>query len=120
MTDGSGLSRSNAVSAAFITSMLHYMKSGSRHTEYFFNSLPEAGISGTLQYYFRDPVFRNRLRAKSGTSTRIRNYAGVLTTREGTELAFAVLVNNFDCSSSEVTERVESLLKKIVSPPGGN
>ncbi len=114
MTDGSGLSRSNALSASFITSLLHYMKS-SRYPVHYFNSLAEAGETGTLQYYFKDPVFRDRLRAKSGTSTRIRNYAGLLTTREGTDVAFAVLVNNFDCSSSEVTESVERLLKNIIN-----
>ncbi|MDZ7737479.1 MAG: D-alanyl-D-alanine carboxypeptidase [Bacteroidales bacterium] len=120
MTDGSGLSRSNALSASFITSLLHYMKSSSRYPEHFFNSLSEAGKKGTLQYYFKDPVFRDRLKAKSGTSTRIRNYAGILTTREGTDVPFAVLVNNFDCSSSEVTERVERLLKNIINSPGSD
>ncbi len=120
MTDGSGLSRSNALSAAFITSLLHYMNSSSRYPEHFLNSLSEAGKKGTLQYYFKDPVFRDRLKAKSGTSTRIRNYAGILTTREGTDVAFAVLVNNFDCSSSQVTEGVERLLKNIINSPDSN
>ncbi len=120
MTDGSGMSRSNALSASFITSLLHYMKSSSRYPEHYFNSLAEAGQTGTLQYYFKDLVFRGRLKAKSGTSTRIRNYAGLLTTPEGTQVIFAVLINNFDCSSSEVTKRVEVLLKNIINSPESN
>ena len=114
MTDGSGLSRSNALSSEFVTSLLHYMKTKSRYSEVFISSLPEAGEEGTLEYYFRDPVFRANLRAKSGTSTRIRNYAGYFSTLSGRPVIFAVFTNNFNCTSSEVTERVEVLLKKII------
>ncbi|MEA1886352.1 MAG: D-alanyl-D-alanine carboxypeptidase/D-alanyl-D-alanine-endopeptidase [Bacteroidota bacterium] len=114
MTDGSGLSRSNAISSSFLTSLLYYMNSKSMHAKHFYNSLPEAGKTGTLEHYFKDPVFYNNLRAKSGTSTRIRNYAGYFKTSKGQDIAFAVLVNNFDCNSSEVTGRVESLLKKVI------
>lgn len=114
MTDGSGLSRSNAITSSFLTSLLLYMKNESRYTESFLSSLPEAGTNGTLEHYFKDPVFRDNLKAKSGTSTRIRNYAGYFKTISGKEIAFAVLVNNYDCSSSEVTLRVENLLKSII------
>jgi len=114
MVDGSGLSRANAVSSSFMTSLLQYMISTSMFSEQFYNSLPEAGRTGTLEYYFRDPVFTDNLRAKSGSSTRIRNYAGYFKTSAGKEIAFAVLVNNFDCTSSEVTGKVEKLLKSII------
>ncbi|MFO7853248.1 MAG: D-alanyl-D-alanine carboxypeptidase/D-alanyl-D-alanine endopeptidase [Bacteroidota bacterium] len=114
VVDGSGLSRSNAISSSFITSLLHNMRSKSRYADYFYNSLPEAGKNGTLEHYFKDPVFANNLRAKSGTSTRIRNYAGYFKTSGGQDIAFAVMINNFDCSSAEVTGRVELLLKKMI------
>ncbi|MBN1388713.1 MAG: D-alanyl-D-alanine carboxypeptidase/D-alanyl-D-alanine-endopeptidase [Bacteroidales bacterium] len=114
IVDGSGLSRSNAISASFITSLLHFMKSKSRYSDCFYESLPEAGKSGTLEDCFKDPVFYGNLRAKSGTSTRIRNYAGYFKTQNGKNLIFAVLVNNFDCSSSQVTHRVEKLLKSVI------
>ena len=114
INDGSGLSRADAISASFITSLLHFMKSESRYSDYFYESLPEAGKSGTLQDYFKDALFTGKLKAKSGTSTRIRNYAGYFETSEGKDMAFAVLVNNFDCTSSEVTKRVERLLKSVI------
>ncbi|MCF8223368.1 MAG: D-alanyl-D-alanine carboxypeptidase/D-alanyl-D-alanine-endopeptidase [Bacteroidales bacterium] len=115
MTDGSGMSRSNSISSSFITGLLVYMKNDSKYPGIFYNSLAEASVSGTLKYYFKDPVFSGRLRAKSGTSTRVRNYAGYLNTRSGNEIAFSVLTNNFDCSSSEVTDKVEILLKKAAN-----
>lgn len=110
MDDGSGLSRYNALSSGFITDLLCYMNSKSSYSHEFWLSLPAAGVDGTLKYYFRDPLFSGRLRAKSGTSTRIRNYAGYITTLSGKEYSFAVLVNNFDGSPSEVTEKTEKLL----------
>jgi len=115
MTDGSGLSRSNAMSTSFITSLLHYMKENTGYSDIFFNSLAKAGEEGTLEYYFRDPVFRDNLRAKSGTSTRIRNYAGYFTCSSGKQVVFAVMTNNFDCSPSDVTGKVESLLAAIIN-----
>ena len=114
MRDGSGLSRSNALSAHFITSLLYAMRSKSNYADFFYNSLPEAGKTGTLQNYFRDDVFEDNLRAKSGTAGGMRNYAGYFKTSEGRDIAFAVLVNNFDCTSSEVTGKLESLLKSII------
>ena len=114
-TDGSGLSRSNAISSGFTTSLLFYMKSISSNSEYFLASLPRAGEDGTLEHCFRDPLFSGRLTAKSGTSTRIRNYAGYFTDLKGRDRIFAVLVNNFDCTPAEVTNRVEQLLKSIIT-----
>jgi D-alanyl-D-alanine carboxypeptidase/D-alanyl-D-alanine-endopeptidase (penicillin-binding protein 4) len=114
MTDGSGLSRYNAVSSLFMVKLLTYMRTNSEHSDLFYNSLPRAGEEGTLKDYFKDPVFHGRLSAKSGTATRIRNYAGYLTTLSGDQYSFAVLVNNFDCTASEVTAKVEILLKDII------
>lgn len=114
MADGSGLSRYNAISSSFITALLNYMKNRSEYGGYFTESLPAAGEEGTLKYFFRDPVFAGRLVAKSGTSTRIRNYAGYIRSSGGKEYSFAVLVNNFDCSTTAVTQRVEKLLKELI------
>ncbi|MEZ5010472.1 MAG: D-alanyl-D-alanine carboxypeptidase [Bacteroidales bacterium] len=87
MTDGSGLSRYDALSSDFVTRLLEYEKNRSPVGGFFVSSLASAGENGTLQYYFRDEVFKGRLQAKSGTSTRIRNYAGYLKTSSGKEYA---------------------------------
>ncbi len=112
MTDGSGLSRSNAVSSAFMTSFLVYMGRDARYKEVFRNSLAVPG-TGTLEPYFLSNDLKNNLRAKSGTVSRARNYAGYLKTRSGREISFAVFANNFDCSSHQVTRRVEKLMEEV-------
>ena len=112
MTDGSGLSRSNAISSSFISSFLVYMTSKASYGEIFKESLAIPG-EGTLEPYFLAPELKNNLKAKSGTVSRVRNYAGYLKAKSGRELAFGILSNNFDCTSHEVSKRVEKLLIEV-------
>ena len=51
ITDGSGLSRSNAINASHLCSLLKYMYSESDHYDDFFNSLAIAGKTGTFKNY---------------------------------------------------------------------
>lgn len=114
MEDGSGLSPINAVSAKGLTDLLLHMKNNSRYSEIFFNSLPEAGREGTLVSYFRDPVFDSRMRAKSGSMTRVRAYAGYITTIKGNNLIFCIIVNNFTGPSRNIISHIENILKEII------
>lgn len=111
MDDGSGLSRYNALSASVITDLLCHVKNMGRYGDLFYSSLPAAGRDGTLRFWFRDPVFTGRMVAKSGTSTRIRNYAGYIKTLSGREYTFAVLVNNYEGTAADVSEKTGNLLK---------
>lgn len=112
MTDGSGLSRSNAMTTTFITSYLAFMSTESKYGSIFLKSLAIPG-EGTLEPYFHKPIFKDNLQAKSGTMTRVRNYAGFLRTSSGRHLSFGVFTNNFDCSSHQVTKRVEKLMEEV-------
>lgn len=110
--DGSGLSRSNAMNAGNLVGLLLYMKK-SKNYEVFYNSLPVAGKSGTISSMFNGTIAEDNLRAKSGSLNRVRCYAGYLTTKTGKEVAFALLVNNFSCSQSEIKSRIEKLLVAV-------
>jgi D-alanyl-D-alanine carboxypeptidase/D-alanyl-D-alanine-endopeptidase (penicillin-binding protein 4) len=112
MTDGSGLSRSNALSSSFISSYLVYMSSKATYPDLFKNSLARPG-EGTFESYFLSPELKNNLRGKSGTVNRVRNYAGYLVTKSGRQIAFGILHNNFDCNSHQVSKRVEKLLTEV-------
>jgi len=107
--DGSGLSRFNALTSEQMVRILAYMKNNSRYGDLFFSSLP-AVPEGTL-YYFNPLNFPNQsLRAKSGSMTRVRCYAGLLKTRSDRQILFAVFLNNFSCSQSQATDAIENLL----------
>ncbi len=112
--DGSGLSRSNAISAADMVELLIYIKRDGKYFDEFLYSLPEAGKEGTLKNYFKDNIFEARLMAKSGSMTRVRSYAGYLQTISGKELVFCIIVNNFTGSSRNIVAHIEDILKETI------
>jgi serine-type D-Ala-D-Ala carboxypeptidase/endopeptidase (penicillin-binding protein 4) len=112
--DGSGLSPLDAINSKAMTGLLFYMKNKGKYFSEFFSSLPEAGKEGTLKNHFSDPLFEGRMRAKSGSMTRVRSYAGFLTTISGKNLIFCIIVNNFSGSSIEIIARIEDILKETI------
>jgi D-alanyl-D-alanine carboxypeptidase/D-alanyl-D-alanine-endopeptidase (penicillin-binding protein 4) len=112
MEDGSGLSHFNAISADQITSILNFMVKKSDNKEAFLNSLPNAG-NGTLFGFNTEFFPENTLKAKSGSMTRVRCYAGFLQTNSGREIAFSVMFNQFSGSSSNLVKEIENLLFTI-------
>jgi serine-type D-Ala-D-Ala carboxypeptidase/endopeptidase (penicillin-binding protein 4) len=114
ITDGSGLSRNNALSANHFTAMLSYM-SASRFATDFENTLPVAGKSGTLSRVCRGQVAQGRLYAKSGTMSRIKSYAGYVKSSSGKKIAFAIIVNNYLGSSSNVVRKMEKVFNAMAT-----
>ncbi|WP_423128564.1 D-alanyl-D-alanine carboxypeptidase/D-alanyl-D-alanine endopeptidase [Gaoshiqia sp. Z1-71] len=112
LADGSGLSRFNAVSPKFMVDLLYYMKHKSLYGEQFFSTLPGAP-NGTLWYFRAENFPNNSLRAKSGSMTRVRCFAGTLKTQSGQEILFSVFMNNFSGSAANATRKIEDLLVKL-------
>ncbi len=112
LADGSGLSHFNAITARQMVDILYYMKTNSLQSNLFFNSLPYVP-NGTL-YFFNPLNFPGKsLRAKSGSMTRVRCYAGEITTQNNQHVLFAIFLNNFSCSQTEAIKLVEELLVRI-------
>ncbi len=112
MNDGSGLSRFNAITASQIVSVLNYMKTKSLYSTDFYQSLPTAG-NGTLTAFSTENFPNQCLHAKSGSMTRVRCYAGYLTTDSRRSLSFAILLNNFSCTMSDATRKIQDLLVEL-------
>jgi D-alanyl-D-alanine carboxypeptidase/D-alanyl-D-alanine-endopeptidase (penicillin-binding protein 4) len=110
MNDGSGLSRANAVSAKHLVDILVYMKSKSKYSKSFVSSLPIAGKTGTLKSYGRKTLIQGNLRAKSGTMTRVKSFAGYVKSKSGKNLSFAIIANNYNCSTSQIGKKLEKLM----------
>ncbi len=109
MHDGSGLAPQNAVSAKFLTDMLVYMHNRSNGSTAFLNSLPKAGEEGTLKYFLRDTRLTGKVAAKSGSIGGVQCYAGYLIDGEK-KYAFAMMVNKFNGTRSEVRKTIEQFL----------
>lgn len=114
LEDGSGLSARNGLNAEALVKLLNFMRSKGKYFPEFYFSLPDAGYSGTLSQYFTDDVFISNLKAKSGSMTRVRCYAGYMTARSGKQLIFTIMVNNFQGSSKHIITHIEAVLKEII------
>jgi D-alanyl-D-alanine carboxypeptidase/D-alanyl-D-alanine-endopeptidase (penicillin-binding protein 4) len=112
MTDGSGLSRSNSVSAKFLVDMLTYMhktKNGKRFKE----SMAVAGKKGTMSGMCKGTTAVGRVYGKSGTMTRVKSYAGYVDSKSGKKLAYGMIINNHHCSNAQIRKYFESLMVKM-------
>lgn len=110
--DGSGLSRSNAICPRTLAEIFRFMYLGP-HSEAFFNSLPVAGKTGTLQFSFKGTNLENNLRAKTGSMSRERSLAGIFANKSGKKVIFAVIINNFEGNQSSAGKVIENLLDEL-------
>jgi D-alanyl-D-alanine carboxypeptidase/D-alanyl-D-alanine-endopeptidase (penicillin-binding protein 4) len=94
LTDGSGLSRNDMVTAEATLQLLTYMHRH-RYASVFRDALPIAGIDGTLRNRFKRTPAENNLRAKTGSLSSAASLSGYMTTLAGEKLVFSIMVNNF-------------------------
>jgi D-alanyl-D-alanine carboxypeptidase/D-alanyl-D-alanine-endopeptidase (penicillin-binding protein 4) len=110
--DGSGLSRSNRIAATHFCDLLRYMTK-SPAGNYFFETLPIAGRSGTISDLCKGAAGDGRVFAKSGTMTGIKSYAGYIETISGKKLVFAFIASGYSCGQSTVKKQMEILLNAL-------
>jgi D-alanyl-D-alanine carboxypeptidase/D-alanyl-D-alanine-endopeptidase (penicillin-binding protein 4) len=112
--DGSGLSPLNAINTRELVRLLVYMKNKGKYFNEYYSSFPDAGKNGTLKNYFRDPIFESRLKAKSGSMTRVRSFAGYFTTKKGKNMVFSIIINNFSGSPKNIISEIEDNIKDLI------
>ena len=90
--DGSGLSPDDRMAPRAFTRLLAY---ASRQTwgPAWRETLPVAGVDGTLARRFKNSPLKGRLWAKTGTHVEANALSGYLTAASGKTLAFSVMVN---------------------------
>ncbi|HSP87253.1 MAG TPA: D-alanyl-D-alanine carboxypeptidase/D-alanyl-D-alanine-endopeptidase, partial [Ignavibacteriaceae bacterium] len=94
MVDGSGLSQLNLVSPRHIVSLLNYIFTSNYYIP-FYNSLPIAGIDGTLGTRMKSSRAENNVRAKTGYLAYGRSLSGFAYTGDNEPVAFSIIANNF-------------------------
>jgi serine-type D-Ala-D-Ala carboxypeptidase/endopeptidase (penicillin-binding protein 4) len=94
LSDGSGLSRNDMITAEASVELLVFM-SKHRYADVFRNALPIAGVDGTLRTRMRGTPAENNLRAKTGSLSSAASLGGYVTSASGEKLAFSIMVNNY-------------------------
>ena len=92
--DGSGLSRLNLVTPSQIVTLLTYMH-GHPTFPYFYNSLPIAGVDGTLKNRMKKTAAEGRVHAKTGYLAHVVTLAGYVENGKGERTAFSIMSNNY-------------------------
>ncbi len=113
--DGSGLSPLNAINTREVVNLLVYMKNRGKYFTEYYSSFPDAGKDGTLKNYFKDPLFDSRLKAKSGSMTRVRSFAGYFTTISGKKMVFCIIINNYSGPSAKIISGIEENIRELIS-----
>jgi serine-type D-Ala-D-Ala carboxypeptidase/endopeptidase (penicillin-binding protein 4) len=98
--DGSGLSRSDLLTPHEMVTLLVAMDRHP-HAAAFRDSLPVAGVDGTLRSRMKGAPAEGRVLAKTGTLRHVNALAGYVATRSGERLAFFAAVNNHAAGSSQ-------------------
>ena len=112
IVDGSGLSRSNRVTADFLC---RYLTAVSKMPIYndFSMTLGKVGESGTVRNLLPDLPKGVTMRMKSGNMDGVCGYAGYVTTASGDLLCFAAICNEFDCTGSQMKSKMTKILYEI-------
>lgn len=93
LTDGSGLSRQDKLSAKQTVQLLQFLHARFPLAYEYIAALPVSGRDGTLRKRLKKPEQKGFVRAKTGTMTGIVSLSGYLYTENGHTLAFAIYIN---------------------------
>lgn len=93
IADGSGLSLYNYISAEAEVALLKYAWQQSEIYYPLLNSMPIAGIDGTLENRMKGTRASGNVRAKTGTVMAVSSLTGYCTAANGHELAFSIINN---------------------------
>ena len=108
MRDGSGLSRADLVTARAEVDLLMAMAKH-RLAKAFRDSLPIAGVDGTLKRRMVGTNAQGRVFAKTGSLSHVNALAGYVDTISGRHLAFSIIVNNHTRPPREATGAMDEI-----------
>jgi serine-type D-Ala-D-Ala carboxypeptidase/endopeptidase (penicillin-binding protein 4) len=112
-TDGSGLSRHDLVTPRAIVTLLKYAQGQTWFAPYY-QSLPVAGIDGSLQDRMKATVAAGRIHAKTGSLEHVRALSGFAETPSGRRLIFSFLSNNQGGKNHEAADALNGLCVAMI------
>ncbi len=111
LRDGSGLSSSNLVSPKAFATLLTWMRAHPRFAS-FAAGLPQSGQRGSLKSRFVGTPLEGKVRAKTGSISRVNTLAGYIEL-PGRTLTFAVEANNHTLGSRVMIPQIDSLVVQM-------
>ncbi|MGA3346511.1 MAG: D-alanyl-D-alanine carboxypeptidase/D-alanyl-D-alanine-endopeptidase [Terracidiphilus sp.] len=112
--DGSGMSTDDRMAPRAFTQLLAYASRQPWGAPWR-DTLPVAGVDGTLINRFKTSPLKGHLWAKTGTHTEANSLSGYLTTASGKTLAFSILVNGHRPGSDVELEAIDRIAEAIAA-----
>jgi D-alanyl-D-alanine carboxypeptidase/D-alanyl-D-alanine-endopeptidase (penicillin-binding protein 4) len=112
--DGSGMSMDDRITPRALTKLLVYA-ARQPWGESWRQTLPVAGVDGTLSSRFKTSPLKGRMSAKTGTLGESNALSGYLTTASGKTLAFSIMVNGHKPGSNEEIKAIDRLVEAIAT-----
>ncbi|HKW64207.1 MAG TPA: D-alanyl-D-alanine carboxypeptidase/D-alanyl-D-alanine-endopeptidase [Candidatus Acidoferrum sp.] len=106
--DASGLSRHDLVTPRAIVALLKFAQMQPWFQTYY-NSLPVAGVDGTLEDRMKDTTAAGHIHAKTGSVAHVRTLSGFADTASGRRLIFSFLSNNDAGKNHEAADALTGL-----------
>lgn len=111
--DGSGLSRRNLVTPRALVTLLRYVEA-QPWRDRFIDTLPVAGVDGTLgERMKKSPAFE-RIQAKTGTIGGVNGLAGFATTLGGERLIFSIFANHHTLPNKDSVAIIDQICAAMV------
>ena len=114
--DGSGLSRENLVTPHAVVELLRYASTQPWGKE-FRDSLPAAGVDGSLADRCKDLDPAAHVYAKTGSLGGVKTLSGYAVTAKGEQVAFSILTNNFSLPGKQVNDVIDRVIETAVNTP---
>jgi len=113
MVDGSGLSRKNRINAEAMCLILKEIYRD-QQTCHFDQLMYNASESGSLAVPLsKQKTLQGKWLLKSGSMQGIRSYSGYVQFEQSTPYIFSIILNNYDCSSKEIANKIAVLISKL-------
>jgi len=114
MTDGSGLSRENRVTAGLLASWLVLLGKDPQTSDLYIHSMAQAGETGTLRKRFGSRNLDSEVRAKSGYISGVSCLSGYVISPANRKVAFSILVNNLKQGEVSVAKKLHEDIVAII------
>ncbi len=96
IVDGSGVSHYNLVTTELLVEVLKYLyEKSKKNYKILYNSLPIAGIDGTLEKRMKRGAAYKNVRAKTGTLSGVSTLSGYLLSKNKHRIAFSIFIQNY-------------------------
>jgi D-alanyl-D-alanine carboxypeptidase/D-alanyl-D-alanine-endopeptidase (penicillin-binding protein 4) len=115
LVDASGLASNNLVTPAALVKLLAWMR---RHPTYeaFAAGMPQSGAAGSLRRRFVGTALEGRVRAKTGSISRVNTLSGYVERADGRVVVFSLQANHHTLGSSRMIPALDSVVVELARP----